>query len=241
MMAKDDETRYQLTEAHYWHQLDLFATEVDNANVIYHTYEEISCVSLTDRGVRSALDKHALFWKVQVYSLQTSLMMVLGRIFDTDGDTHSVHKVINTTIGSANIFSKASLEKRKINHGITGKDLESFMAATWAPRSSSDLRYLKKALIGYSARYKEAYGPIRDRFIAHRVINDPDDVWKLFAATNRTEIGETIAFLGDLVEALQDLYQNGRKPVLGRQSSNAYIRRIRDGVKEVLSTIAAQG
>lgn len=229
-----------MTESEYWHQLDLFATEVDNANVIYHTYEEINCVSLTDQDVHTALDKHALFWNVQVYSLQTSLMMVLGRIFDMDGDTHSVHKVINATICSLSIFSKDSLEKRKITHGVTGKDLENFMVGTWAPSCASDLRPLKKALVTHTTRYKNTYRPIRDKFIAHRVINNPDDVWNLFAATNRTEIGETIAFLSDLVEALQDLYQNGREPVLGGQRSGAYNRKIRDGVKEVLSIIAAK-
>ncbi len=239
-MAEDVESRYQMTESEYWHQLNLFATEVDNANVIYHTYEEINCVSLTDEAVHSALDKHALFWNVQVYSLQTSLMMVLGRIFDTDGGSHSVHKIVNATIGSVNIFSKVSLKKRKIRDGITGTHLEAFMIDIWAPTCSSDLRQLKKAVSTHTTRYVNVYKPIRDKFIAHRVINDPNEVWKLFAATNRTEIGETIAFLSDLVEALKGLYQDGREPVLGGQRSGAYNRKIRDGVKEVLGTIAAK-
>lgn len=229
-----------MTESTYWHRLKLFATEVDNVNVIYQTYEEIHCVALTDQAVRSALEKHALFWNAQTYSLQTSLVMVLGRIFDTHGDSHSVHKVVNATIGSLDIFSKESLERRKIADGITGKDLETFMADAWAPQNPSDLRYLKKELTPHTSRFKRAYGPIRDKFIAHRVISDPEDVWGLFAVTNRTEIGETIAFLEDLVEALQGLYMNGRKPILGGQRSNAYNRKIRDGVKEVLTTIAAK-
>jgi len=238
-MAEDFESPHQMAESEYWHQLDLFATEVDNANEIYHTHEEINCLALTDQDVRAALDKHANFWTVQVYCLQTSLMMVLARIFDTDDDTHSVHKVINSTIRSWNIFSKDSLEKRKITHGVVGKDLENFMGRTWAPSCARDLRHLKKALVAHSTRYKNAYRPIRDKFFAHRVINDPNKVWDLFAATNRTEIGETITFLSDLVETLRDLYQNGREPVLGGQRSGAYIRKIRDEVKEVLSRIAA--
>jgi hypothetical protein len=238
-MTQGVESRYQMTESEYWNQLQLFAIEVDNVNVIYQTYEEINCISLTDQDVRSALNRHALFWNVQVYSLQTSLMMVLGRIFDTDGDVHSVHKVISATLSNVKIFSKDSLEKRKITHGVTGKDLEHFMIDTWSPTSASDLRYLKKAVATHATHYRNVYGPIRDKFIAHRVINDPNDVWNLFAATNRTEIGETIAFLGDLVEALQDLYQNGREPVLGSQRSVAFNRKIRDGVKEVLGIAAS--
>jgi hypothetical protein len=60
-MTEDVESPYQMTESEYWRQLDLFATEVDNANVIYHTYEEINSVSLTDQDIRVALDKHAIF------------------------------------------------------------------------------------------------------------------------------------------------------------------------------------
>jgi hypothetical protein len=239
-MAEEIVSPYQMTESEYRHELDLFANEVDNANVIHQTYEEITCVSLTDQAVRSALDKHALFWNVQFYSLQTSLMMVLGRIFDTDGDAHSVHKIVNATIGSVDIFSKESLAKRKISAGVTGKNLENFMADRWIPCSSLDLRHLKKALVAHTTRYKTAYGPIRDKYIAHRVINDADDVWKLFAATNRTEIGETIAFLHDLAEALQDLYHNGSEPILGRERSGSYDRKIRDGVRVVLGMIAAR-
>jgi hypothetical protein len=239
-MAEDVELRYQMTESEYWQQLDLFATEVDNATAIYHTYEEINCVSLTDQDVRAALDKHALFWNVQMYSLQTSLMMVLCRIFDTDGDTHSVHKVINATIGSLNIFSKDSLEKRKMAQGVKGKDLENFMVGTWAPSRASDLRHLKKALVTHTTRYTNAYRPIRDKFIAHRVINNPDHVRDLFAKTDRTEIGETVDFLSELMMALQYLYLNGREPVLGGQHSGANNRKIRDGVKEVLDIIGAK-
>jgi hypothetical protein len=139
-----------------------------------------------------------------------------------------------------NIFSKDFLKKRKIAHGVTGKDLENFMADTWARCSSSDLRHLKKSLVEHTARYKNTYGPIRDKFFAHRILNNPYDVWKLFAATNRSEIGETISFLIDLVEALRNLYMNGREPILGGQRSGSYNRKIRDGVKAVLAIVAAK-
>jgi len=69
------ESRYQL-QIDYWNQLQLFAVEVDNVNVIYQTYEEINCISLIDKDVRSALDKHPCFWNVQLYSLQTTMMVV---------------------------------------------------------------------------------------------------------------------------------------------------------------------
>jgi hypothetical protein len=238
-MTEEVEPRYQTAESDYWRKLELFATEVDNANVIYQAYEEIQCLSLVDKDVLSALYKHALFWNVQVYSLQTSLIIVLGRIFDTDSDAHSVHKIVNTTLSNVNIFSKDSLKKRVSARGVIGDALENFVVGSWAPTSAADLRPLKKALSAHASRYRSVYGPIRDKFLAHRVINDPNDVWKLFTATNRTEIGETVAFLGDLVEALRDLYQNGIEPVLCGRRSSTYNRKIRDGVKEVLGIVAA--
>ncbi len=239
-MSEEIDPRHKMTESDYLKELELFATEVDNARVIYHTYEEMNCISLTDNDVFVALNKHALFWNAQIYSLQTSLMIVLGRIFDTDGDVQSVHTVMKATLANLNLFSRESLRRRKSGGELTAQDIENFLDGTWEPADVADLRPLKKAVSAQATYYRDVYRPIRDKFLAHRVINDPNDVWNLFAATNRTKIGETIEFLVDLVETLRDLYHNGIQPTLGGQRSRRYNQEIRDGVKDVLDVIARE-
>jgi hypothetical protein len=97
----------------------------------------------------------------------------------------------------------------------------------------NDLRFLKKAIAPYQARFEEIYCPIRHT-IAHRIMTEDEAGEKYFGKTNREEVRKLIDFLSDLVGVLTDLYWNGRKPELGQQDFVEQNQRIRDGVQSVV-------
>lgn len=83
-----------MTEEEYWSDCQLLSTEIDDALAVFFTYEEINRLALEDKRILNRLNADALFWKVLVHSLQTSLFIILGRIFDRGDDAHSIHKVL---------------------------------------------------------------------------------------------------------------------------------------------------
>jgi hypothetical protein len=228
-----------MTEPEYWQEVQRLSAEVEDAIAIYQTYEEINRLAQENENILLALNNDALFWKVQVHSLQTSLIIILGRIFDPAGDAYSVHRILSATLRHLEFFSKDALTERKRALGLKPFDLENFMTRAWVPNSTAELRHLRKSLTTHTKLYTEVYLPIRNKIYAHRLMNDAEAVFGLFAATNRTEIGSTLDFLHDLMDAIEHLYLNGTEPELGTRHFDLHNQRIRDGVKKVLGRLAA--
>jgi hypothetical protein len=228
-----------MTASEYWQEVELLSIEVEDAIAVYQTYEEINRLALENQEIFAALNRDALFWKVQAYTLQTSLIIVLGRIFDTADDAHSVHKIVAATILHIEFFSRDALGERRRSSGLTPRDLENFVSTAWVPNGGSDLEHLRNALSAHTKQYKKVYLPIRNKLFAHRLMNDAEAVAGLFAPTNRAELGSILDFLHDLMDAIEQLYLNGREPELGTRVYDAHNQRIRDGVKNVLGRIAA--
>ncbi len=228
-----------MTASEYWQQVQLLSIEVEDAIAVYQTYEAINRLALEDREIFLTLNRDALFWKVQTYSLQTSLIIVLGRIFDTADDAHSVHKIVAATLRHLEFFSRDALRERKSELGLTLHDLEHFMSKVWVPSATADLKHLKKAVSRHTEQYQQVYRPIRNEILAHRLTNDAEAVAGLFASTNRVELASILDFLHDLTDAIELLYLNGTKPELGTRSYDSHNQRIRDGVKNVLGRMAA--
>jgi hypothetical protein len=184
--------------------------------------------------------RRSQFWKVHVYSLQTSLFIIVGRILDEASDAHSIHNLLNATLSHIDIFSKEALSARKVGNGLSQDLLDNFMGTAWFPNGAADLRHLKRELVPYANNFKQIYRPIRNSIFAHKIEIDEKQVSSLFAPTDREELGAILNFLFDLMHAIEDLYLNGRSPELGTRYE--YIRRhnqrIRDNVKSFLYKVA---
>jgi len=153
--------RAPLTEAEYWGEVQLLSTEIEAALIVYHTYEEINRLALHDTAVARSLNNDAQFWKTQMHCLQTTLFMTLSRIFDNQPNAHTIHTVVNATLGNIHLFSAVALEARKMSGGRRPKWLDDHMADVWIPTSANDLRHLKKALAPHGKRFEDIYRPIR--------------------------------------------------------------------------------
>ena len=231
--------RNALTELEFWADIQLVSTEIEDAITIFHTSEEINLLAVHDGEILRLLNEDALFWKVQTYSLQTSLFMILGRIFDSAQDARSIHKVVSTVVGQHQLFSKQALAARKTKEGFPPDGLDQFIAAAWAPSSAAELRFLKKGLAKHNGRFEEVYRPIRNKIFAHRLLSNDQAAFQLFRVTSRVEVAEILDFLHDLIDAIQDLYLNGNQPELDKRSYTEYNQRIRAGAQRVLRKLAA--
>lgn len=227
-----------LTEAEYRGDVELLHAEIDHAIAIFHTREEINRLAAEDQGIRRILDADADFWNVQAHSLQESLFIRLGRILDTDPDAHSIHRIVRTTLGHPEFFSTNALAARKMAGGPKPAWLDGYIAKAWPPSNANELRPLKQRLAEFNRRWEKAYKPIRHQYYAHRVVSSPQ-AFELFAETNRDEIGAILDFLHDLVDRIQDLYLNGIKPELDRQSYKEYNKSVRSKAERVLRKLAA--
>jgi len=115
----------------------------------------------------------------------------------------------------------------------TGQSEDDYLDGSWYPNEPKDLRFLKKALVPYQARFEQIYLPIRHT-IAHRIMTEDEAGEKYFGNTNREEVRKLIDFLSDLVGVLTDLYWNGHKPELGRRDFTEQNQRIRVVVQSVV-------
>jgi hypothetical protein len=227
----------QMTEAEYWSDCQYLKNEIDYAVEFFEAQEEINRLAISDEAILKALNADALFWVIRQHSLQLSLFITLGRIFDESKDAHSAHRVIGATLKHPEFFSKNALAARKCAGRAKPDWLDSFMSDTWEP-NTQELRPLKKALTAQAKKFNDIYLPIRNKVYAHRQVLDGNE-FKLFKKTNRAEVRSILKFLRELIDAIEDLYLNGRKPVLGKQENpGGYPEAIRRSVNSVLGKLA---
>lgn len=203
-----------MTEIEYWKDYELTRGEVNTAIECFYTYIEIHNYAAEDKNIFRRLNEDATFWNIQLYSLQASFFIALGRIFDNGPDTHSIHKLLAATVAHPEYFSKDSLAIRKSEGKQRPAWLDDYLMDVFEPQAS-DLRALKKALSPHRAKFKSVYGDIRDYVFAHKILKDKEKVSELFGKTQIKDIDEMLYFFYDLIEVIFQLFHNGRKPELG--------------------------
>jgi hypothetical protein len=101
-----------ITEQEFWEHVQNVSAEVDDALAVFHTYEEILRLGSEDAVFR-AFNANAIFLNVQKVSLQTTIFVALNRLFETDANALSIHRLLNETQAHPDFFSKDALRKRK--------------------------------------------------------------------------------------------------------------------------------
>lgn len=220
----------KMTETQYMEELDLIINEVNTAIECFYTYNEIHNYAAEDTRIFKFLNENPTFWSINLYSLQTTFFIVLGRIFDNGPDTHSIHKLLAATVAHPEFFSKNALAARKAAAGLKPYEVELFIANVFEPQKS-DLRDLKKRLSRKS--YDAICADIRNHVSAHNILIGKQDVGALFDKALISEINNMLHNLKDILDALRDLVQNGRRPEFGVRTYE-YPNRIKQRVRKTL-------
>jgi AbiU2 len=102
-----------ITEQEFWEHVQSVSAEVDDALAVFHTYEEILRLGSEEEAVFRAFSANAMFWNVQKVSLQTTIFVGLNRLFETDANALSIHRLLNEALAHPEFFSTDALRKRK--------------------------------------------------------------------------------------------------------------------------------
>jgi hypothetical protein len=202
-------SKKKMTEAEYWNQYSVVCDDIRGAINIFYIYNEINAFGAEGDNY-PPMQKHADFWMVQTYSLQETLFVVLGRIFDESSNSHSVRKLLAATVAHPEFFSRAAFSGRAAARMST--PVPDRVNAVKEP-TAADLKRLEDALKPYVEKYDRVYKPIRNQVFAHRERMDGGRLAGLFAKTRVEEVGEIIRFLSDLKDVLYELFQYGHEPV----------------------------
>lgn len=204
-------------------ELEVFRTESDAAVQFFYAWQTIHSVAGDTATVHKALNRSALFWNTTLGALQTSTIVVLGRIFDPDSSAHSVTRLMNLAMKHRSIFSKESHAKRhRARNANADSYLEDFLRRAYAP-TAADIRVLKQKVEERRKLYVQVYKPLRHKVFAHKSAEPGIDL--LWQHTNIRDLQRLLAFLRTLHEVLWQLYFNGRKPNLrGARYSVAQMR-----------------
>jgi len=237
-----------LSDAEFKKELDIVANEVYEATYIHHVMEEISDIARSDEKILRAMNEQPLFWQAHRAASQAALFMCLGRIFDTGESANSIHRLVRITRANLQIFSKAALLERKMDHGQKPAWLDvyerlhgrQFLDDIWEPQTAADLKFLKDVLKPHTTHFEAVYRPIRHAIYGHRLMSDAEAGTTLFPQTNREAVGKVLDFLHDLVESITELYLNGRMPELGRRDFKDYNQRIRDDARKAMLRLTPQ-
>ena len=90
---------------------DHFSNEVYQATACYVIWKNLQNQPAEDDALLMSLNQNALSWVFIRHSMMMSLIMALGRIFDTDGDSVSVDDLIKSCIVDIHQFSKSKLRE----------------------------------------------------------------------------------------------------------------------------------
>ena len=140
-------------EADFARELEIFRTEAEAAIQFFYAWLAIHAVAGSNDSVTRALNQTPLFWNTTLGALQTATLVTLGRIFDSNPESHNIGRLLRIAQDHLDIFSKPALAARKRQ--------DSRNADEWLPRylrdacepTSDDFRRLKR----HVARHRKIY------------------------------------------------------------------------------------
>jgi len=92
----------------------VFQEELNIACSSFYTWKNIRNIAAGDKKVHRALNRTPLSWNIILISLQSTFFITIGRLFDKDKRSFSVHMFLRKCIENVDQFSKDALRKRKI-------------------------------------------------------------------------------------------------------------------------------
>ena len=215
-------------ECNFSRELEVFRNEVEAGTRFFFAYLTIHATARKRKEVFTLLNKTPLFWNTCTYALQTASYITLGRVFDHQSP-HNIDRVLQQGQSNLQIFSKAALGQRRQPSEPTRPDwLDEFISKAYVP-TIDDFRRLRRHVRKWRRIYEANYKNIRDKWFAHKEVAggvELTNLWGQSQGTNR-ELQRMFVFLNSLHEALEQLFVNGRKPILRQERySVARIRKI---------------
>ena len=193
-----------------------FQSELNIACWSFYTWKNIKNIAVDDKKVYHALNRNALSWNIILYSLQSTFFITIGRLFDIDGKTFSVHTLLRACIENIDQFSKDALREKKIKSSETDKLpwLDEYIEKSYQPNKKDFLK-LKGEVSKRQKRYESIYKPIRHKIFAHKELKEIKHVDELFRKAKIGEMQDLLCFLYQIERIIFQLLYNGRLMNIG--------------------------
>lgn len=197
-----------MQEVEYRKHFNIVANDITAATSAFYAYIEINKFASEDRENHDKINSDAYFWMGQLYALQTTWFIVLGRLFDRGG--YSIRKFLALTVANKGLFSKNMLAKRKSEAARQDNPewLGEYLSTVWEP-TIQDLQDIAGSIGVAEAKWKQSYKPIRDKVFAHHDLGV--SVNELFGNTLIGDIEDILHDLNRARIAIFQLLENGRK------------------------------
>lgn len=119
------------TAEQFTHDLSLITGDIEKALRAFYIQKFIDEAAMKDEALFQVLNRRALLWNGQMNSLQTTLFITLGRIFDHSA--HSIQKVMDEALAHPEFFLRDALYARRLGNGPKPNWLDAFVAAAHVP------------------------------------------------------------------------------------------------------------
>ena len=193
-----------------------FKKELNIACWSFYTWKNIHNIATGDKKIHHALNRNPLSWNIILYSLQSAFFSAIGRLFDMDERTFSVHTFLRACIENTNQFSKDALRERKIKGSDADKLLwlDGYIEKSYQPNKEDFLK-LKSEVSKKQKLYYAGYKPIRDKVFAHKELKEIKCVDELFRKIKIGEMQDLLCFLYQIESIIFQLLYNGRLMNIG--------------------------
>ena len=194
----------------YKDQFKQFEINVNFAARTWHRQIQLDKEASEDDKLREALNKAAHFWDDQRFSVGLITIITLGNIFDLNGDSSSIYKLLKAAQSDQQHFGKGELRKRKVARGCEFPELDDYVKNAFeldnvALKSISN--EIKKAKKIWSR-----IEPLRNKIYAHNGLLSEEQRSELYSAVNISDINNILQILLNTSNALWQAEQNGHKP-----------------------------
>jgi hypothetical protein len=102
-----------MLEAEYKRLFGLIADQITGARRAFYTYMEINKFASENNVNLEKIHRDGHFWSGELYALQTTWFIILGKIYDRTKDSYSIHDFLKSTVAYKGFFSKQALAQRK--------------------------------------------------------------------------------------------------------------------------------
>jgi hypothetical protein len=183
---------------------------------LFYTFISMHNAAAKDRKVFNLFNKDAEFWSLQLYALQQSMIICLGRVFDNVPGSFGINMLLSEAVKHPEFFSKDAFRIRRMAGLSEVPDyLDEYVAAVYEP-TVADLGRIHASLSSHRDVYTAAYGKIRSLVVAHSIVRNQSQIDAFFGKTVIADAMEMFKALMNVMQAIYyDLWLDGRKPSLG--------------------------
>lgn len=223
-----------MTSTEFDEELRMFRDEIYTATLSWHSYLTLNAQIGASDALLDALNRHPSFWVITNNALQHNSILTLGRIFDKDPRSRSIHRIIKACVEHPDIFSKQSLRVRR-KKDENASWFEDYIAKAFEP-TAAHFKELEDEVNACITIWNAAYEPIRHKVIAHRDKLSKEAVAELSSKTKVAEISDLLQRLHTIEDALMELAWNARAISLARRI-NPRVEEAEDATKGMLDSI----